>query len=222
MLTKEQQRVFDWLNEDLDMPICADAYKGALSLLNEESPGYITFVSHTGRDLINILTKEIAGKLRRSHVEYATHVGELEKEWEDKWGTANIAKPSEDKEFIGGREEERSIPYRVLQKIQKLIDEHRDHRDSREKDHASLFFTTFLSYSDKDRVLDNFLSEWKEAKDWFIAHTHLRGKSKNFSNDTPSKLKKHFETLDKLMYIAASSEFERAKEINEILEETNQ
>ena len=221
MLTKEQQRVFDWLNEDLDMPICADAYKGALSLLNEKSSGYITFVCHTGRDLINILTKEIAGKGRQSHVEYATHVGKLEKEWKDKWGTpANITKPSKDRDFRDGREEERSIPYRVLQKIQELIEEHRD-----SKIDISVFFELII-----DKIPNNSSSKWetewktkwKEAKVWFNAHAHLRGKSKNFSNDTPSKLKKHFETLDKLMYIAASSEFERAKEINEILEETNQ
>ena len=216
MLTEKQQCVFDWLNKKLNQPVFADAYKGALSLLNEKSPGYITFVSHTGRDLMNILPKEVAGA-SSSRVQYDQRLDKLEKEWENKWGTPlNITKSSEDKDFRDGREEERLIPYRVLQKIQKLIVEH---RDSRKKDHASIFFTTFLSYSDKDRIPNNFLSEWKIAKKWFERHAHLR--RGNFSDKVPSELIKHFKTLDELMYVAASSEFKRVKEINEILEETN-
>ncbi len=215
MLTEKQQCVFDWLNKKLNQPVFADAYKGALSLLNEKSPGYITFVSHAGRDLMNILPKEVAG-VSRSRVDYHQQLDELEKEWENKWGTPlNITKSSEDRELRDGGEEERSIPYRVFQKIQKLIDKH---RDSREKDHASLFFTTFLDYSDIDRIPENFLQEWKTLKGWFLKYAHLRS---NFSNKVPSELIKHFKTLDELMYVAASSEFKRVKEINEILEETN-
>ena len=217
MLTEKQQCVFDWLNKKLNQPVLADAYKGALLLLSEKFPGYIHFVSHTGRDLMNILPKKVAGA-SSSRVQYHQRLDKLEKEWENKWGApANITKPSEDKDFRDGREEERLIPYRVLQKIQKLIVEH---RDSRKKDHASIFFTTFLSCSDKDRIPNNFLSEWKIAKKWFERHTHLR--RGNFSDKVPSELIKHFKTLDELMYVAASSEFKRVKEINEILEETNQ
>ena len=109
------------------------------------------------------------------------------------------------------------IPYRVLQKIQKLIVEH---RDSREKDHTSLFLTTFLDYSDIDKIPENLLLEWKTLKRWFVEHAHLR--NGNFSDKVPSELIKHFKTLDELMYVAASSEFKRVKEIDEILEETNQ
>ena len=39
MLTTEQQRVFDWLNDKLGLPVFAEAYKGALHLLDERSPG---------------------------------------------------------------------------------------------------------------------------------------------------------------------------------------
>ena len=59
MLTSNQQTVFDWLNEDLELPVYAEAYKGALDILNNKSPGYITFVSHACRDLMNgLVSKE--------------------------------------------------------------------------------------------------------------------------------------------------------------------
>ena len=53
MLTERQQTVFDWINDALELPVYAEAYKGALEQLNNKSSGYITFVSHAGRDLMN-------------------------------------------------------------------------------------------------------------------------------------------------------------------------
>ena len=38
---------------------------------------------------------------------------------------------------------------------------------------------------------------------------------------TSSELERHFQTLDDLLYNAASTELERLRRINEILEETN-
>ena len=37
MLTKNQQTVFDWLNDDLELPVYAQAYKGALDLVKKKS-----------------------------------------------------------------------------------------------------------------------------------------------------------------------------------------
>ena len=45
MLTENQQTVFNWINDDLELPVYAEAYKGALDLLNNKSPGYINVSS---------------------------------------------------------------------------------------------------------------------------------------------------------------------------------
>ena len=82
-----------------------------------------------------------------------------------------------------------------------------------------LFFSTFLDYSDKDRIPKNFLSDWKAAKKWFLKHAHLR--DNEFFIDASSEVVRHFKMLDELLYVAASSEFERIKGIHDILEETN-
>ena len=38
-LTAEQKRVFEWLKEDLDLHMLADAYAGACLLLEAKTPG---------------------------------------------------------------------------------------------------------------------------------------------------------------------------------------
>jgi len=82
-----------------------------------------------------------------------------------------------------------------------------------------LFFSTFLDYSDKEKIPNNFFSEWKAAKDWFQSHVHLR--EKPFRPENENDLVRHFNCLDGYLYIAASSHYERLRALDEILEETN-
>ena len=210
MLTTEQQNVFDWLNDTLQVPVFAEAYKGALDLLDKKPPGYITFVAHTGRDIMNLLARTIT-RTEGGLVQYCTHVNKLQAKWQPEWGDQGLT--TSDNAQMG-----HLIPYDICQIIKDLIADHETGQE-RENMADSLFFRTFLDYDDKDRIPQNFLKEWKAAKKWFVAHTHLR--KKRFDGDAPSEVAKHFQTLDGLLYVAASSEFKRIKGIHEILEETN-
>ena len=205
-LSTEQQTVFNWLNDELELPVYAEAYKGAFELLEKKSPGYITFVSHAGRDLMNGLAQLGSD---RKQVQYVNLVDELQKDWKDEWGTVNE---------IDDAENGHLIPYEVCEKIQDLINEHRAGR-LRASEIGSFFFITFLDYADKGAIPQNLLTEWENARKWFWAHTHLP--SGEFQMGTSSELERHFQTLDDLLYNAASTELERLRRINEILEETN-
>ena len=119
---------------------------------------------------------------------------------------------------MDGAENGHLIPYGTCQKIKNLVDEHKAGR-LRNFDADGLFFSTFLDYEDREKIPPNFLREWREAKAWFLGHAHLR--DKDFAAGVSSQVEKHFRTLDSLLYVAASSEYERIKGINEILEETN-
>ena len=110
------------------------------------------------------------------------------------------------------------IPVEVCQKVSTLIEEHKSGR-MRSSEANGLFFSTFLDYSDLAKIPGNFLSEWKEAKNWFLQHAHLR--EKPFKEGTDDNLTKHFSCLDGYLYIAASSQYDRLKELNEILDATN-
>ena len=209
-LTPEQQNVFDWLNTKLDLPVYAEAYKGALLLLNTKPPGYIMFVAHTGRELMNGLASTDAG-VPRKQVQYQQHVDELQCVWEDKWGGPGL-KAHEDTE--AGH----LIPYPTCQLVKDLIDEHKAGRE-RSNQADSIFFSTFLDYTARAKVPANFLQEWKISKDWFNGHAHFR--KDPFRENVSSEVARHFRTLDGLLYVAASSEFERLKGIDEVLEEAN-
>ncbi len=111
------------------------------------------------------------------------------------------------------------IPFKTCQKIKKLIEEHKRVR-LRVTEKDELFFTIFLAYEDKEQIPPNFWQSWKAARKWFVKHAHLR--EREFSNNTKFEVIKHFKTLDELLYVAASSEYERIKNLHEILEETNQ
>lgn len=210
-LNREQQRVYEWLNDDLRLPVFAEAYKGAAILLDQKQAGYISFVAHAGRDLMNRLASDVAG-IKSGRVQYQQHIDTLQNCWRDEWQFSDDLSTEV-------AENGHLIPIKVCQIISTLIEEHKSGR-IRSTDANGLFFSTFLDYSDKDKIPVNLLSEWKAAKDWFLGHAHLRGKP--FRAETHADMVKHFNCLDGYLYIAASSQYDRLKGLNEILEATNQ
>lgn len=210
-MNKEQQRVYDWLNDDLSLPVFAEAYKGTAILIDQKPAGYVSFVAHAGRDLMNILARTVAG-INAGRVQYQQHIDKLQGDWRDEWRYSDDLSP----ELV---EKGHFIPINVCQNISTLIDEHKSGR-IRSSEADGLFFSTFLDYTDKDKIPSNFLSEWKAAKEWFLGHAHLRDKP--FGEQTDNDLLKHFNCLDGYLYIAASSQYDRLKDLNEILDATNQ
>ena len=211
MLTERQQTVYDWINYDLELPVYAEAYKGALEQLNKKSAGYITFVSHAGRDIMNLLADSV-NSVTADRTQYVDLVNDFQDEWENKWGGDEFH-PADDvpKEHI--------IPHYICEKVKKLVDEHKKGRlRAEEKD--SSFFTTFLDYADKENIPENLSQEWEQAIKWFRGHAHLR--EDEFPIAASNEVEKHFQNLDNLLYAAAGSELEQLRSIHEILEEANE
>lgn len=210
MLTEKQQTVFDWLNDELELPVFAEAYKGALDVLDRKVPGYITFVSHAGRDLMNGLVPTVED-LKRVQVQYVQLVEEFKNDWKDEWGTEkfNTADSTENGHLI---------PYALCEKIKNLIDEHKAGRD-RATEADSSFFITFLGYASQEEIPDHLSQEWRRAIKWFRTHAHLRVEP--FDPATSYEVEQHFQTLSDFLYAAAGSDLEQLRGINEILEEAN-
>ena len=68
---------------------------------------------------------------------------------------------------------------------------------------------------------ENFL-RGMEGCERLVCRTHAHLRENEFEMEASSEVKKHFQTLDDVLYNAASSELERIRSINEILEETNE
>lgn len=209
-LNKKQQRVYEWLNDDLSLPVFAGAFKGAAILLNEKQPGYVSFVAHAGRDLMNRLALTVSG-IKSERVQYQQHIDRLQSYWRDEWRLSSDLSPEV-------AENGHLIPIEVCRIISALIEDHKSGR-KRSSEADGLFFSTFLEYSDKDTIPDNFISDWKTARRWFLRHAHLREES--FRVETEGDLERHFKCLENYLYIAASTQYERLKDLNEILDTTN-
>ena len=147
-----------------------------------------------------------------SRVQYVDLVGKLQKVWNDEWGRESV-------HAADAKEMGNFIPFEVCERIQNLIDEHDAGRE-RSDNLAPLFFTTLLNYAGRERIRFNLLSEWKQTRRWFLAHAHLR--EGEFNTSDSADLEAHFRTLEDLLYAAASTEIERLRGINEILDETNE
>ena len=205
---EERHQIYRWLNDKLRLPVYADAYLGSTRLLEQRSPGYITFVSHAARDLMNGLARTVAG-IRASQVQYRQHVDRLQDEWKDEWRGRGFNKPEQPGDG-------HAIPYRACEIIMDLIDDHRmGRRRSEEAD--DLFFRTFLGYSDKDRITS--LAKWRDARSFFLANTHLREKA--FRKDIATRVEENFSILEDFLFIAATSEYSRIRTLDAILEEAN-
>ena len=110
------------------------------------------------------------------------------------------------------------IPYKVCETVKDLVRVHKEIRGEENQPDA-LFYGTFLGYESRASIPENLKGEWKLAKKWFGEFAHCRGKP--FPQDVHLQIEKHFRTLHSLLYVAASSEYERLKVLDEFLEETN-
>lgn len=208
MLTGNQKQIFEWMNDILHLPVYANAYKGAVCLLTKKAPGYVTFVSHTGRDILNSLPQTVAG-ITNPQVQYKDLVNKLQKKWRDEWRGQGLTSSQYDQ--IG-----HMIPYDVCDMVTELIKEHEEgHQRSQGK--GEFFLNTFLGESDRDRITN--LRKWKEAREFFVECAHLR--EKKFTPAILSEVEEHFIVLEEFLYIAATSEYSRIRSLDEILEQAN-
>ena len=205
---EERQKIYQWLNDKLQLPVYADAYLGATRLLEQKSPGYITFISHAARDLMNGLARTVAG-IGRFQVQYVERVNKLQSMWKDEWRGEGFA--TVEKEDDG-----HLIPYDVCEMIADLISDHKEGR-RRSEGADDLFFDTFLGFSDRDRIPS--LSKWRRARRFFGGIAHLR--EPEFSTRVSSQMDENFGILEDFLIVAATSEFSRIGTLDAILEEAN-
>ena len=211
MLTENQQTVYDWINNELELPVYAEAYKGAIDQLNNNASGYITFVSHAGRELINRLASAALG-IPGGPVQYANLIDEFQNDWNDDWDGNGLDTTGEND--VKGH----LIPNEICKKIKDLIDKHKEGRRIAEEKKNS-FIIKYLDYTNKESIPDNLSQEWQRAKQWFNSHTHIR--DDQFAIEAHNEVKLHFDNFDNFLYAAAATNIEQLRSLHEILEETN-
>lgn len=210
MLNEKQKLIVDWLENSLNLPVYSHAYQGAVYMLSNKYAGYLTFVSHAGRDFINGLARDAKGD-SSAQTQYVQRLDEITECWKSEWNGINIdsENPGNSGHFITSK---------ACQKVSELINDHVSGR-LRAGENNTIFFITFLDYQDINLIPINQIEEWRKARDWFKGHAHIRRKPIN--ENAHEQIYKHFSCLESFLYVAASSSFQRTKELNEILDQTN-
>lgn len=194
-LTEKQQSIYNWLKK-LQLPVYAEAYKGAVRALEEKSPGWGTFVSHTARDIMNSLATTIVG-IGSRQVQYKQLVDKLEQEW-----------PNQQYGDL--------IDSNIYNEIENLIEEHKDGR-RRNQEASDLFFDICLNCPETEK--DSVKKKWKNVKDYFLKCAHLR--EADLTDETLESIAGNFEFLEEFLYTAAELEYSRIKILDKTLAEAN-
>ena len=210
ILSPRQQQIYEWINDKLGLPVYADIFGGAAVFLNQRPPGYVTFVAHAGRDIMNGLARAFRGD-ERKRVDYVHHLNNIAPYWDDRWGSLSGFSTTEEPSH-------HEIPHDICAKLQSLMDDHKRGQDRNEETNE-IFFATFLRYDDRKKIPVNFLNEWKNARKWFQGHAHTR--KSILGSEVNAQLAKHFQALENFLYVAASSQYQRIRGLDEILDETN-
>ena len=159
---------------------------------------------------MNGLARTIRGD-ERDRVQYPNLLNEIAPEWNDQWGAST---GFSDLEVPSHYE----IPHDICVMLKSLIDKHRQGL-VRNEETNEVSFSIFLDYRDRDNIPKNFMKEWKDARQWFLKHAHAR--EVTFGLDVETEIVKHFQTLETYLSIAANSQYERIRGLDEILDEIN-
>jgi hypothetical protein len=212
--TTERQKIHDWIAKELELPIFADAYRGAVDCLYSGSPGYVTFVCHTCRDIMNIMAREYSGGTA-GRVDYNHHATAISAHWSKQstgiipiTGLTDAAVP-----------DQVPISRKAFNAVGGFVQAYQE-GTLRAEDSGSSFFCTFFDSSDRQSISEIKLNEWKETLKWFKAHAHLR--KSPFSSDIAAECQRRFLILEGLLLTAADSVRDRLQSLNEILRQTNQ
>lgn len=210
-LTERQKRIFDWISRNGQHRVFAEAYAGAAIALRDQLPGFVTFVSHFGRDFINIYPSSIANGGSSSRVDYHKIVSGLEPAW-------TSGHPLQGSKELDSLIDGVIISNRSHSIVTELVEEH-IRGTSQSENRIELFFTALLDYTAADEVPPNVSAILRGARKWFMEHVHCRPGS--FPLQSGAEANNHFTQLENLLDAAARSQYTRMTDIDGIVEETN-
>lgn len=212
--TPQRQQIYDWIANTLQLPIFADAYRGAVDSLCTGSYGHVSFVCHAGRDIMNNMAREFSGGTA-GRTDYQHHARQITSQWPQQPAAVTPITGTP----VETISEQVPISREAYEAIGNLVRAHRE-GTQRTEDSAARFFCTFLDYADKDRVSPQKLAEWSSTREWFLRHVHLR--KTPFPADVVTECQRRFLILESLLLTAADSVRERLVTFHEILRTTNQ
>lgn len=199
----------------------AELYKGAVIILYEKPPGYVRFVSHAVRDLMNGMA---AAKkdIKREQTQYPQLVDTLQELWTNHDLPKGVETFSPTDSLVQ-EPKDLTLPSEIIIHIQKLL---RDHAEGRRRSEESpyLFFQEFLpNTTPRDALPEAYPKMWKELRAWFMKRTHESGRvlEQAVIDEIEKQIGTQFEQLETILLSVADRYSNTITTLDEILENAN-
>jgi hypothetical protein len=197
--------LLNWFRESA-APL-APAYEGAFRLLDDGGfPGRVHFIAHAVRDICDRLIFVLDKQSSPPRVQYENEMDKIAKEWPTL------------SSFTQASAEEITIPYVVAARIDSLVDAHRSRRQ-RPSNQALLFRYLMLKEPTQAQVNERLVNDFERIRRWFMDWTHLRTENVQMNE---SELQIRFSAFESMLHSFVGSFFTTTKELDEILQQTNQ
>jgi hypothetical protein len=201
-------------------PSLCELYEGALRMIFiPDFPGRMRFIAHAVREIRNRLPDVIAGPKTGGPVQYKNRLDDIVKNWEkcgflaDGSTTASLTSSGT---IPSGHI---PIPRLLFEKIDILVKEHVEGRESREEAAIRLFEGIAPEDQDLRDTLRPTIHQWLEVTEWFVKKVHAPGFET--SNIDTKEFDGYFDIFEKTLGAIVRSFFKTVEELDEILEDTN-
>lgn len=213
---ERRERIYRWMTDN-GLPSYADLYKGAVLILHSKPPGYVRFVSHAARDLMNGMAAA-KKELKRPQTQYVDIVNDLTEAW-DTHRLPRSAETFGEKDKPVDDPPDLSVPNEVVKHIQLLLYEHEQGR-KRSEDKPFLFFEAFLpNAAPRDSIPEAYPRMWIALKKWFEARTHEGGKGPQ--QEVLEQINTKLSDLEVIFATVADRYLNTISALDEILDQAN-
>ncbi len=209
--TWPQKRVelLGWFQSDAK-PL-ADAYEGAVHLLNEPGfPGRVHFIAHAVRDIADRLIFVLDPQLKGSRVQYDNELDKIVKDW-PKLEVFNDT-------FVLDQPDSIEINYVVASRINSLVKAHLERRE-RPSNYELLFRFLVRNEPSRGDVNKRLVSDFKKMRKWFMDLTHLR--ASGVLEIDERELQTQFNSFEGMLHSFVGDFFTGTSELDEILQQAN-
>jgi hypothetical protein len=218
----QSKRIYGWLREQGGLGF-AENYKGAAMLMYTKWPGYVRFVSHALRDILNrfpaVMTKEEVGR-----VEYVQQLDRILAGWTaEKLPRGPIVTSSGALEAqVTGRFVAVTISPKLAEQLVELLDDHEQGR-ARSVDNPLRFLEICIPESaGRPDLLASPREQWKLLQKDAVHLTHENGGGCDEEDEAAcTSLFQRFEMLLSSLSNLAGSYYQSLENLDAILEEAN-
>jgi hypothetical protein len=212
----KRQRIYDWMVAN-DQTSYAELYKGAVINLHGKIPGYVRFVSHAVRDLMNGMAACKKG-VKREQTQYVQLVDTLNVLWV-KHGLPKGPETFKPADSLVKQIEVLSVHSEIAIQIQMLLRDHAEGR-SRSEDSPYLFFEVFLPNPvSRDEIAPAYPKMWKSLRAWFMDECHESGELPG--QEVIDQIESKFDQVEAILLAVADRYLNTISTLDEILDAAN-